>query len=63
MPKKRAGSARKPGTSCGTDSIQSLLIGREDAQLDITANVVCPGPTDTPLLQDMLATEGSQAKS
>jgi 2-hydroxycyclohexanecarboxyl-CoA dehydrogenase len=37
-------------------------IARENAALDITANVVCPGPTDTALLQDMLASDGLTGK-
>jgi 2-hydroxycyclohexanecarboxyl-CoA dehydrogenase len=33
-------------------------IAREAARHSVTANVVCPGPTETPLLQGMIAARG-----
>lgn len=39
----------------------SKTLARELAALEITVNVVCPGPTDTPLLQSFLG-EGEDGK-
>lgn len=40
----------------------SKAIAREVARHDICVNVVCPGPTDTPLLRSMLDDEGVSGK-
>jgi 2-hydroxycyclohexanecarboxyl-CoA dehydrogenase len=40
----------------------SKTIAREAARHGVTANVVCPGPTDTPLLQGMAADAPDSAK-
>lgn len=40
----------------------SKALAREVADTDICVNVVCPGPTDTSLLHDMLADEGMSGK-
>ena len=37
-------------------------IAREMARHGITANTVCPGPTDTPLLSGMLGEGGTSAR-
>jgi 2-hydroxycyclohexanecarboxyl-CoA dehydrogenase len=37
-------------------------IAREVARRGVTANVVCPGPTDTPLLQEIIASQKDAAK-
>jgi len=37
-------------------------IAREMARHGITANTVCPGPTDTPLLSGMLGEGGASAR-
>ena len=37
-------------------------LAREVARHGITANVVCPGPTETPMLEQMLATGGESSK-
>jgi len=37
-------------------------IARETARRGVTANVVCPGPTDTPLLAGMAAAQGDSEK-
>ncbi len=40
----------------------SKTLARELARNQITVNVVCPGPTPTPLLEDMKAEDGFAAK-
>jgi 2-hydroxycyclohexanecarboxyl-CoA dehydrogenase len=40
----------------------SKALAREVARSGITVNVVCPGPTDTPMLQHMLETSPNAAK-
>jgi len=40
----------------------SKAVAREVAEYDICVNVVCPGPTDTELLQRMLAEDGLTQK-
>lgn len=40
----------------------SKALARETARDDICVNVVCPGPTDTPLLDDLLADPGLTGK-
>lgn len=40
----------------------SKALARETADTDICVNVVCAGPTDTDLLQEMLADEGMSGK-
>jgi 2-hydroxycyclohexanecarboxyl-CoA dehydrogenase len=35
-------------------------LAREVARAGVTANTVCPGPTDTPLLQGMIEAQGSK---
>ena len=37
-------------------------IAREVARKGVTANVVCPGPTDTPFLQETVAKQGDADK-
>jgi 2-hydroxycyclohexanecarboxyl-CoA dehydrogenase len=37
-------------------------VAREVARKGVTANVVCPGPTDTPFLRDVVATQGDADK-
>jgi 2-hydroxycyclohexanecarboxyl-CoA dehydrogenase len=37
-------------------------IAREVARAGVTANTVCPGPTDTPLLEEMVAGTGDRAE-
>jgi 2-hydroxycyclohexanecarboxyl-CoA dehydrogenase len=37
-------------------------LAREVARHSVTANAVCPGPTDTPMLAQMLASGGESAK-
>jgi 2-hydroxycyclohexanecarboxyl-CoA dehydrogenase len=37
-------------------------IAREVARSGVTANTVCPGPTDTPLLEEMVAAGGDSAR-
>jgi 2-hydroxycyclohexanecarboxyl-CoA dehydrogenase len=46
------------GAKGGVISFTKTL-ARETARYGVTANVVCPGPTDTPMLQEMLAAGGS----
>ncbi len=41
----------------------SKTLARETARHGVTVNAVCPGPTDTPLLQDMIAEGDSGAKA
>jgi 2-hydroxycyclohexanecarboxyl-CoA dehydrogenase len=36
-------------------------LARETARSGVTANAVCPGPTETPLLQGMMETSGASA--
>jgi 2-hydroxycyclohexanecarboxyl-CoA dehydrogenase len=36
-------------------------VAREAARRGVTANVVCPGPTDTPMLRDVAASSGPDA--
>jgi 2-hydroxycyclohexanecarboxyl-CoA dehydrogenase len=51
----RVGSSREAvyaGAKAGVIAF-SKTIAREAARSGVTANVVCPGPTDTPLLQGM----------
>jgi 2-hydroxycyclohexanecarboxyl-CoA dehydrogenase len=40
----------------------SKTLAREVARHGVTVNVVCPGPTDTPMLSRMLAAEGVNPK-
>jgi 2-hydroxycyclohexanecarboxyl-CoA dehydrogenase len=49
------------GAKGGVISFTKTL-ARETARYGVTANVVCPGPTDTPMLQEMLAAGGSGEK-
>jgi 2-hydroxycyclohexanecarboxyl-CoA dehydrogenase len=37
-------------------------IAREAARKGVTANVVCPGPTDTPMLREVVAASGPDAE-
>lgn len=37
-------------------------IAREAARRGVTANVVCPGPTDTPMLREVVAASGPDAE-
>jgi 2-hydroxycyclohexanecarboxyl-CoA dehydrogenase len=37
-------------------------IARETARNGVTANVVCPGPTDTPFLREVIAKQGDADK-
>jgi 2-hydroxycyclohexanecarboxyl-CoA dehydrogenase len=38
-------------------------IARESARRGVTANVVCPGPTETPLLGEIIGTDAASAKT
>ncbi len=56
-----SGEAVYAGAKAGLIAF-SKTIAREVARHGITANVVCPGPTDTPLLQGMAAEAPDSAK-
>ncbi|HTZ85830.1 MAG TPA: SDR family oxidoreductase [Solirubrobacteraceae bacterium] len=56
-----SGEAVYAGAKAGVIAF-SKTIAREVARHGITANVVCPGPTDTPLLQGMAAEAPDSAK-
>ncbi|HUA74109.1 MAG TPA: SDR family oxidoreductase [Solirubrobacteraceae bacterium] len=56
-----SGEAVYAGAKAGVIAF-SKTIAREAARHGVTANVVCPGPTDTPLLQGMAAEAPDSAK-
>lgn len=60
----KAGTAGDAASSAARGGVIAMAkaVARENAQLDITVNVVCPGPTDTALLKDMLAADGLTGK-
>lgn len=56
-----SGEAVYAGAKAGVIAF-SKTIAREAARHGVTANVVCPGPTDTPLLQGMAEEAADSAK-
>lgn len=60
----KAGSLGDAVSSAARGGVISLTrsLARETAAQDITVNAVCPGPTDTDLLESMLADDGMTGK-
>jgi 2-hydroxycyclohexanecarboxyl-CoA dehydrogenase len=56
----RVGSSRESGYSGAKGAVVAFTktIAREAARDGVTANAVCPGPTDTPMLAEIVATQG-----
>ena len=60
----KAGTLGDAASSAARAGLMGFVrsIARETARRDITINIVSPGPTDTPLLADMLEGDGLTAK-
>lgn len=60
----KAGTLGDAASSAARAGLMGFVrsIARETARRDITINIVSPGPTDTPLLTDMLDGDGLTAK-
>lgn len=60
----KAGTLGDAASSAARAGLMGFVrsIARETARMDITINIVSPGPTDTPLLTDMLDGDGLTAK-
>lgn len=60
----RAGTFGDASSSAARAGLMGLVrsLARETAREDITVNIVSPGPTDTPMLAEMLADEGLTGK-
>lgn len=60
----KSGSAGDAASSAARGGLIALAksLARENAVMDITVNVVCPGPTDTELLAGMTSAQGLTGK-
>lgn len=60
----KTGSAGDAASSAARGGVVALAksLARETAVMDITVNVVCPGPTDTDLLAGMTSAQGLTGK-